>query len=199
MNEGTTMQTSENNVDEIGIRDCEKVYAVDHETEAQPTTYAEWVTKSAENEGDSFFSVGEDYRTWSHACQIVYLEAQCDWHKQITEPLATFLLDKHSDRITHEINNMYELAVTLMTENLTEPSATFAEWEKSYRTSTFVTLSSTALSNLTKEELEVYIIAERKEHLEINRPLYEYVMQNHYETYSHCGSIQAAILTMLKR
>lgn len=191
---------SENNVDEIEVQNSEKVYAIDEPDHIshKAMTYFDWWKKNEELNGDSFLDVGEDYLEWGELDAITYLTRKIKWHKEITDPLATFLLENYSTRITHEVHSMYDLAIQIMREQLPTPSEKFTEWDKVYRDGSFMTLSQESLATLTKDELVVYIMAEREEHRNLNRPLYEYVMENHNDSVMQYGSIQAAILDLLR-
>ncbi len=199
-NYGTEHSPCENNVDSIEIQESQKVYEVDpsaKEASLEPVSFDLWLTHSREVAGDSFFDIGDAYKTWSAEDAITYLEACNDWHTKITNPLANFLLEVYPDRITHEVHNMYDLAVDIMKATKL-PTQTFLDWQLSYIGGDFVMLSSTQIELLHKEELQSYLNAEREKYQELNRPLYEFVMNNHNERIMQCGTIQAAILDMLK-
>lgn len=196
---GETLQSlRENNVDAIAISDQEKVcVSSEPQEERKPTTHFEWVQRTNELAGDSFFDVGSDYKHWSDVQQNAYLEAKVEWHKETTQPLADYLLQHHSEKITGDFNNMYDLSIAIMKGN-DKPTQTFLDWDAKYQAGDFVMLSSNQLDLLRKEELRAYLDAERETHQELNRPLYEFVMDNHNERLMQCGTIQAAILDLLK-
>lgn len=198
MSEQKPNDICENNVDAIAISDQEKVYvSSEPQEERKPTTHFEWVQRTNELSGDSFYDVGSDYKHWSDIQQNSYLEAKVDWHKETTQPLADYLLEHHSEKITGEVNNMYDLAISIMKGDGV-PTQTFLDWNANYQAGDFTTLSSNQLALLHKEELCAYLDAECKTHQELNRPLYEFVMVNHNDRLMKCGTIQSAILDLLK-
>lgn len=190
---------SENNVDEIEVQDSEKVYACDEPSEQPRETHWDWVQRMNENGGDSFADADSSYKHWTESQQIAYLEANKEWLTSITDPLATYLLENHSEKITGDVDNMYALSIDIMSGKFdTVASQTFQAWDAAYRNGEFYVLGEEGLAQLSKEELVVYITAERKTHQELNAPLYEHVMENHNDSVMQYGSIQAAILDLLR-